>query len=161
MEYRPVQPINTSNNQHRRDSIDHWMIRLEKGEECIASLTHFCKTFSLHTGHINGIGAVREAEIGWFDPTKKQYSTRTLHENMEIVTLTGNLTMKEKEPFLHLHATFSKENLEVIGGHLFRAVISVTAEFFLQTFPVMLTRNKEEETGLFLWDGMLKIPKIG
>ncbi|MCE5222891.1 DNA-binding protein [bacterium] len=146
-----------------------WFIRLEKGEEILESLTGFCKKFNHYTGAtgtITGIGAVSYAEIGWFDPECKKYVTNVYQENREITSLIGNLSLKEKEPFFHIHVTLSNRQFEVIGGHLYKAIISATGELVLRTFRLSgtstdLKRKPDQETGLYLWDEMQRFEEIG
>lgn len=150
-----------------------WFIRLEKGEEILESLTGFCKKMNSNmgsTGIITGIGALSLAELGWFDPVLKKYTTKTIQQNMEITSLIGNLSLKEKEPFFHIHVTLSNHQFEVMGGHLLKAIISVTGEIILRTFKhsnalmnptVKLIRELDQESGLFLWGSMEKFDEIG
>ncbi len=146
-----------------------WFIKLEKGEEILTSLTLFCEHFQSYTGGsgvITGIGAVSYAEIGWFDPGKKQYTKKSLQQDMEITSLVGNLSLKETKPFFHVHITLANSQFEITGGHLFKAIISATGEFVLRTFRSSdnmpdLTRKQDKETGLFLWDSMQKLDEIG
>lgn len=149
-----------------------WFIRLEKGEEILKSITQFCQrnqSFTGATGWITGIGAVSYAEIGWFDPEAKQYVTKVYQDNREITSLMGNLSLKEKEPFFHIHVTLSNAMFDVRGGHLVKAIISVTGEFVLRTFPTQrlschstdLTRTLDEATGLYLWSDLEKFSENG
>ncbi len=146
-----------------------WFIKLEKGEEILTSLTRFCEhflSFTGGTGVLTGIGAVSYAEIGWFDPGKKQYTTKTIQQDMEITSLVGNLSLKETKPFFHVHITLANSQFEITGGHLFKAIISATGEFVLRTFRSSvdmpdLTRKQDMETGLFLWGDLQKMDEIG
>ena len=149
------------NNAHA-DLASIWLIRLEKGEEILSSLTTFCRYFHLHFGEISGIGAVQQAEIGWFDPIHQRYSIKSIQENLEITTLIGNLAIKENEPFFHLHVTLSNAAFELLGGHLHKAIVSVTGEFILKTYNSQgLNRELEYSTGLYLWSDLVKFPENG
>ena len=56
---------------------------------------------------------------------------------MELLTLMGNLAMHEDEPFTHLHITGVTDDHEVVGGHLFSAVVHITAEIHLRILESM------------------------
>ena len=45
-----------------------YFIFLEKDEPVIKALTEFCKKNGIQNGEISGIGAVKNIEIGAFDP---------------------------------------------------------------------------------------------
>ena len=45
-----------------------YIIRLDKGEEIVQTLKHFCKKHKIKLGYISGIGATNKAEIGLFKP---------------------------------------------------------------------------------------------
>ena len=74
--------------------------------------------------------------------------------DMDIITLTrdGNLSRKDGEPYLHLHAAFADEKGAVIGGHLNEAVISATCEMFIKIFDIDIGRRISEQTGLNIFD---------
>lgn len=149
-------------NEGHADSARIWLIRLEKGEEILTSLTRFSQHFHLYSGEIAGLGAIQYAEIGWFDPVHRRYSIQTLQEDLELTSLIGNLATKENEPFFHIHVTLSNAAFEVVGGHLHKAIISITGEFILKTYePAGLKRELDQATGLYLWSDMEKFSENG
>ena len=46
---------------------DEYLIRLEKGEEIVASLTGFCAEHDIKSGWVTGIGGVQRASVGYFN----------------------------------------------------------------------------------------------
>lgn len=129
---------------------NRWVIRLFKGEEIVSSLISFCQNHHCKAGSITGIGAIDSAKIGFYDPVKKQYSTRDYKEDFEITSLLGNLSTREQELHLHLHINMANSNFEVFGGHLYAATVSVTAEIFLDQIDQGIERHLDDETGLYL-----------
>lgn len=70
---------------------------------------------------------------------------------MEILSLKGNISIKDGEPFLHLHIVLSKEDFTCIGGHLYEAEV-FAFEFEIVEFEGnSFQRGFDEDTGLFLW----------
>lgn len=61
----------------------------------------------------------------------------------------ASLTRDEKLT-IHIHGTFSKNDLSVIGGHVKELVISATCEVLLIPFEIKLLRAKDDMTGLNL-----------
>ena len=62
----------------------------------------------------------------------------------------GNITIKENEPFVHLHAVISDEECNAFAGHLFTATISVTCEVIINIVDTKIIRDECKDIGLFL-----------
>lgn len=73
-----------------------------------------------------------------------------LEKGEEITSLTGNISRKNGEPYLHLHINVADGSHGVIGGHLSRCVISITAAINLICIPLSTNRSPEEEFGINL-----------
>ena len=48
-------------------------VRLDRGEEIVASLEQICEQYDIGAAKIDGLGAVRDTTVAMFDFTKKQY----------------------------------------------------------------------------------------
>ena len=128
-----------------------YVLRLDKGEEIVSSLMDFCLNHSISLGKISGIGSTNKVKIGLFNTHTKRYSSKEFIGDFEIVNLTGNISTMNNEPYLHIHATISDSNLDAFGGHLNSAIISGTAEIFIERLPVQVDREFSEEIGLNLF----------
>jgi hypothetical protein len=128
------------------------ILRLEKGEEVIESLKGICKKAGVKAGMILGIGAVDEAVIGTYLPSKKGYDKIEVNGNCEITSLVGNVSLFEGEPFLHTHVTLAMEKGKQLGGHLFSAMVSATFEGVLEPMDQPLERRRVEDLNLNLLD---------
>lgn len=129
---------------------DFYALRLDKGEEIIESLTNFCKKEALTAAYVSGIGAVNHAEIGCFNSTTKQYHKNVFDEDLEILLLSGNLTRKNKTPYIHAHITLANSAAQTFGGHLNNAIVSVTCELLVQTIGATINRELDEKIGINL-----------
>lgn len=129
-----------------------WIIRIQRGEEVVASLQKACTENQIRLGIVSAIGAVNEATIGLYDVDNKVYHSESYTGDMEIVNLSGNVSTMNDEIYLHLHASLSDSSHKLFGGHLNRAVVSATCEVFIQTIPGSIDRFKDSETGLNLLD---------
>ncbi len=124
-------------------------LRLQKGEEVLTALMELAKSEKINAASLSGLGATDSAELGMLETKEKKYVKKTYSGDMEIASLTGNISSRDGEPYLHLHAVLGGEN-GVYAGHLNKAVISATAEIFMSLFDAPLFRRYDEETGLFL-----------
>ncbi len=125
--------------------------RLLKGDEIISEITKILKEKSIKAGLISGIGAVSRAKIGYYDQKNRQYMWKEFKESMEILSLKGNISIKENEPFAHLHIILSREDYSSIGGHLFEADVFAFEFEIIELDGEAYERIFNEDTGLFLW----------
>ncbi len=130
---------------------DVFVLRLDRGEEIIASLTDFCRAEGVKLGAVEGIGASDHAVIGLFDVAERLYHKSAFDEPMEIASLLGNITEKDGEVYLHLHVTLGRADSSVIGGHLTECRISATCELFVRALPGTVERRFDGSTGLNLF----------
>lgn len=126
-------------------------VRLERGEDIISSLETIVSEYDVRLGLVSGIGACSMAVIGNFDVSKKVYNKKDLSGSFEIISLSGNICTQDNKPYLHMHITLADENMNCIGGHLNKAIISATAEIVVSVYNGKLDRFKDEETGLNFW----------
>ena len=127
---------------------DKVLVRLDKGDEIVSSLLDVAKEQGLTLASVSGIGATDDFEIGVFDLERSDYDRFRFHGNHEIVSLVGNLTTKEGAPYIHLHISCAGEGGDLVGGHLFSAKISLTAEIFLLKAAGSADRLRDETLGI-------------
>lgn len=127
-----------------------YVMRLDKGDEIVESISRFCQENNIRLGTVLGIGAVNKVVIGLFETASKKYHSRELTGDMEITSLVGNISTQEEEVYLHLHITLADGSLGAVGGHLNKAVISATGEIIIDTLEGRLDRKFCEEVGLNL-----------
>jgi predicted DNA-binding protein with PD1-like motif len=129
-----------------------WLVRIDRGEEIVETLTRFLEEKTVSSGFLGGIGAVVDPELGLYTMKTREYLRRRFEGEYEIAALTGNVSLLEGKPFAHLHALLSDADCSVIGGHLFEAKVGVTCEITLTVFAEALHRRRDESTGLNLLD---------
>ena len=131
---------------------DTYVVRLQRGEEVLACLRELCEKESISLGTVSAIGAVNHVVVGVYRVDEQKYVANTFDGAMELTSLMGNITEKDGEPYLHLHATFGDLTGKVIGGHLNEAVVSATCELFVRKVEGHVGRRLDPETGLNIFD---------
>lgn len=126
--------------------------RIDRGEEVLSSLKIICKKENVQLASISAIGAADHVIVGLYNVAEKEYIKNTFDGEMEMTSLTGNVTTKDGEVYLHLHANFADGDGHVFGGHLNEAVISGTCELFIFTLNGTMGRKLDEVTGLNILD---------
>ena len=130
-----------------------YVLRLDPGEEIVASLTRLVEQENVRLGTVSALGAAGDVTIGIFNTKEKQYYSQRYQGDYEISALVGNVTRKEGEPYLHLHITIGNPVTgEVHAGHLSSAVISATLELFLQVWDGQVGRKFSDQVGLNLFE---------
>lgn len=128
------------------------VVRLEVGEEVVASLAEIAEREGVTFAEVSGIGAVDEFCVSVFDVKAKKYFDNDFREPLEIVSMSGTVTEQNGKPYLHLHASAGRADGSVVGGHLKRAVVSATCEIVLHTVYGRVSRFFDDATRLNLMD---------
>jgi predicted DNA-binding protein with PD1-like motif len=129
-----------------------YFVRIDKGEEVVASLQQFCNNNGVKLGSVIGLGAADRATIGLFNTITKEYHNKELVGEYEITNLTGNITTKDGEIYLHLHITLGDEDYNAHGGHLNECWISGTCELVIDAAEGEIGRAFDEYSGLNIWN---------
>lgn len=136
-----------------REWNERYVLSIDNHEEIMAALADFCKKQKIKAGEITGLGAISEATFRFLDPATKQYVDKVFEEQMEITNLTGNISNKDGEVYLHVHLTCSRRDYTCVGGHLLKARINGACELLVTDFGLTsLGRKFDPETGLNLYD---------
>ena len=135
-----------------------YAMMLQPSEEIINGLLKIPELSGCRSGFFWGIGALSEVTIGWFDKDKQEYKKRTVKSGgstaggLEILSLMGNLGVDEEDkPIVHAHIMVGDSEQKVLGGHLFKGIISVTLELLFISSKEKISRKKGL-FGLKLWD---------
>ena len=133
-----------------REDAGRFLGKLEPGEELFASLLEFFSSHELPGATLSGLGAVNHARIGIFSPEKKRYIEKEFRENLEVVSLTGNIAQTPDGPTVHAHVALGRVDYSMVGGHLFTATVSVTLEVALTPTVALLQREPDPRFDLKL-----------
>ncbi|MFH1684542.1 MAG: PPC domain-containing DNA-binding protein [Candidatus Margulisiibacteriota bacterium] len=127
--------------------------RFETDRDLLQSLTDFCKKENIKLGTFNVVGAVKNANLGYYDQEKQQYAGRVeLNKKLEIASCSGNISLKDGEIMVHAHIVLADGEGKAFGGHLMPGTTIFAAEFHVQEYVgAELHREKDPKTGLPLW----------
>ena len=128
-----------------------YYITLNKDEYVNDSLLSIVNSQNIKSGWINGVGAIYDIEVGYFDVEKKDYVRKKFPGDYELLSLSGNVSVKEGLKFIHTHITFSDIEFNVFGGHLFDAKIAAAGEFLIDSCNFEIKRKYNTNIGLHLW----------
>ena len=128
-----------------------WVIVLDTDEEIVESLTSFARERQILGDSIRAIGAFSSVRLAYFEWDTKQYRTSVdLSEQVELVSLNGDIAERDGEPQLHAHAAVALADGRVLGGHVQSATVRPTCEVILTATPEPIRKRIDPESGLAL-----------
>src|SRR5271165_417914 len=94
----------------------------ETGDEIASVLQQFARGQGLAGSSFKAIGALSYAKLGWFNwATKKYDSACVLDEQVELLSLIGDIALRDGEPQVHAHVVVGRSDGTAHGGHLLEA----------------------------------------
>lgn len=133
-----------------------FVIRLEQGDDILKSLKRFADAKKVQAAFFEGIGSLYRAKLGHYDfQDTKTYKYETFDEDLEILTLSGNISTMNEKALPHAHATLGRRDFSVLGGHLEEGSLANMAEVNLTIVPGKLEKAKDSKVGL----NLLQLPK--
>ncbi len=122
------------------------LLRFDRGEVFPAALEDWCASSGTSSAVILcGVGMMKDAELGVLDGTA--YRRKTIPGPSEVLSLQGNVSMRDGMPFAHVHTVLGGHDFTASGGHLFSGIVAVTLEVALCMIPSPLERG--EPQGVF------------
>ncbi len=125
---------------------------LETGEEVVSQLQRFAKENDLAASRFTAIGAFSSATLAYFNWDQKDYEKIAVNEQVEVLSLIGDVVMQDGESKSHTHVVVGKRDGSAHGGHLLQAYVRPTLEIILTESPAYLKRSFDAESGLALID---------
>jgi len=121
-----------------------------KGDEVVEGLLSFARQEKVQASHFTAIGALSDVTLGYFNWTKKTYDKISITEQVEVLSLVGNIVFDNGDLKLHAHIVIGKSDGTAHGGHLLEAHVRPILEVILAESPAHLHRKLDKETGLAL-----------
>lgn len=118
----------------------------DKMREC---LQHLAEREQLSAVQVSAIGAFAHARLRYFDWDAKQYQPISLEEQVEVVSLNGDIVGDGSgRPELHLHAVLGRCDGAAMGGDLESGHVRPALELIITESAARLRRVHDETTGL-------------
>src|ERR1700692_3990542 len=135
--------------------IDHspktFILVLETGDELAKGLLEFAEQEKVSAASFKAVGALSSVRLGWFNWESKQYEPSvTLDEQVELLSLIGDVAVKDGKPAVHAHAVIGRKDGTAHGGHLLEAQIRPTCEVVLTESPTHFQKRVDPASGLAL-----------
>lgn len=125
--------------------------RLDHASDLLESLTDIVVKNNVRAGKIQAIGALYNAHFGFYDSHNKSYIWIDVDKHVELVSLMGNISIKDGKPFVHAHIAVADEKGATFGGHLGPGNKVFACEYIISPYDGELVRKLDSETNLPLW----------
>lgn len=128
-----------------------FVVVFDTGDEVLDGLGRFAREHAIAAARFTGIGAFSGLVLGYFDWQEKKYRRIPVAEQVEVVSLLGNIACGEDgKPTLHPHIVVAKADGSAHGGHLLEGRVRPTLELVVTESPAHLQRRHDPQSGLAL-----------
>lgn len=121
---------------------------LDAGDEVTESLQRVADEESLHASRFTAIGGLSDVVLGFFQVEEQTYKRIPLREQVEVLSLVGDVTHEQGRPKVHAHVVVGLSDGTTRGGHLLEGHVRPTLEIMLIESPSMLERRHDPRFGI-------------
>ena len=125
-----------------------WALVFGKDDDVMSGLSDWAAREGIQGGHLQAIGSMSSALFGWFDKEQRAYLNIPVDEQVECISLNGDIGLVQGKPALHVHGCVVRRDGVVKGGHLLHAVAWPTLEVFATEAEVPMHKQADAETTL-------------
>jgi predicted DNA-binding protein with PD1-like motif len=135
---------------HEHDGEKTYAVIFKTGDEAFKGLSEFVKANKIGAARLTGIGAFQDVTLGYFDWESKEYQKIPVKQQVELLSLIGDVALDKGEPKVHAHVVVGLSDGTTRGGHLLEAHVRPTLELILVESPEHLRKEHDPESGLAL-----------
>src|SRR5215467_8922505 len=117
-----------------------YAVVFDEHDEVIRALKEFAEEKKLKAAQFTGIGAFSEVTLGFFDFDTKDYLKIEIKEQVELLSLIGDITLYKSKHQIHPHVVIGKRDGTAHGGHLLKATVHPTLELIVNESPGCIQR---------------------
>jgi uncharacterized protein len=124
----------------------------DKGDEALAAIEEAGRRHGVRAAQVTAVGAFQEGELGYFDRERMTYQHIPFTEQVEVLSLLGDIAEQDGKPVAHLHVVLGRRDGSTLGGHLLRGQVWPTLEVIVTEVAPELAKRMDPQTGLALID---------
>lgn len=118
-----------------------FVLVFQTGDELAKGLSAFAEMQQLSAASFKAVGALSSVRLAWLSWEGKKYEPSVnLDEQVELLSLIGDVALKDGKPVVHAHAVIGKKDGTAHGGHLLEAHVRPTCEVVLTESPTRLQK---------------------
>jgi len=107
-----------------------YQVRFSPGDEVLSGLTDLARREGITSAQITGLGGLSTALLAFGDPSIGGFVFKLIpiDEKSELVSLDGTISMRDGEPYVHIHAVVALSDGSTRGGHVLELHVDPVAE---------------------------------
>lgn len=127
--------------------------RLTQGSDLLDEINSLAERVGFNTATVQFIGALRKAVLMALDQDTREYLTINVPGPLEIVSGSGNVSLRDGKPFAHVHVVVSGLDGKCFGGHVANGCEVYLTELVLTELSMdkPLERTLDKEIGVAVW----------
>ena len=129
-----------------------FVVVFDCGDEVVEQFTAWCNEQRITAARLTGIGGFSTATVAWFDWQAHQFREIAVAEQVELLSLTGDVAEQDGRAAVHAHVVLGTRDGAARGGHLIAGHVRPTLELIVDEAPAHLRRRYDPESGLALID---------
>ncbi len=130
-----------------------FVLAFAAGDDPVAQIAAFAEREQLGASRITAIGGFSSVVLGYFERSRKAYKRIPLVEQVEVLSLVGDVAHDRGKPVAHMHVVVGLSDGTTRGGHLLEARVWPTLEVVLSEWPEHLEKVFDPDVGLPLIRG--------
>ena len=119
--------------------------RMDRGEDIPSELKKIALAEQIRLAEVSALGACSEFTVGVFRPLENRFQANDFKGDYEIDAIVGTVNTMNGEFYSQLHMTASDPAGTTVGGHLTRAIVSMTCEMVIRIIDGTVDRTYSEE----------------
>lgn len=127
-----------------------YLVKGEVGDRYPETFVELAQSQGWRSGSISGIGGVRHVVLAYYDLNSNAYLQLPVEGVVELVSMSGNLSMLAGQPFWHVHAIVGDRSGELRGGHLVGFEVALALECWVEASQTEIVRAHDSNLGLNL-----------
>src|SRR5437762_3058679 len=116
---------------HEQNGQRTYALVFETGDEVLVGLKQFAEQRKLGAAQITAIGAFRDVTLGYFDWEQKEYQKIPVHEQVEVLSMLGDVAEEKGQPKVHVHVVVDRSDGTTRDGHLLETHVRPTLKVIL------------------------------
>ncbi|RQW81999.1 PPC domain-containing DNA-binding protein [Micromonospora globispora] len=129
------------------------VVAVDKGEDAVTAINEVAARYHIRGARVTAVAGFKSAELGYFDRGKRDYLPIPVREQVEVLSLLGDIADNQGKAALHVHALLGHRDGTTVGGHLLHGEVWPTLEVISTEVGASLTKRVDPETGLALLTG--------
>jgi uncharacterized protein len=125
-----------------------FVLVFQPGDAAVDEIISFARSEDVRAARLTAIGGFSKAVLAYFDRSTLRYEEIPIDEQVEVLSLLGDIALKDGQPLLHAHAVVGRRDGSTSGGHLIAGTVWPTLEVFVDVYPTEIVKKQRTELGI-------------